>query len=391
VTMLPDTRPLVVHLIDELPPDGAERLVVDILRYPNPRFRYAVGCLIRGGVLQDELQAMGIPVIVFGRCGRLDVGLIVRLVRWMRAEGVQVVHTHLFTADTYGRIAAWIAGVPGIFCTVHNIVNPWKGVVRRAIDWVLARVSTRVIGCSDEVAEVLKTRDHLPADRIVAIRNGIDLRRFQSISGDGVRDEFGIPSGRLLLAVIGRLHPQKAHHELLQVFAGLEPETRAKFVCLIVGDGELRQSLEEESARLGLSGQVIFTGLRRDVPRLLSALDLFVMSSRWEGLPIALLEAMACGVTPLSTAVGGVPDVIENGVNGMLVEAGDGSAMAAKLRLLIDDDDLRLRLGRKAQEDVLRRYDVLRTAEAYDALYRDALGLPGQDSLAPIDAAASKA
>lgn len=387
MTTLPDTRPLVVHLIDELPPDGAERLVVDILRYPNPRFRYAVGCIIRGGILEDELRAMGIPVIVFGRRGRLDFGLIFRLARWMRREHVRVLHTHLFTADTYGRIAARIARVPAIFCTVHNIVNPWKGRIHSAIDWLLARLSTRVIGCTDEVAEVLKTRDHLPAMRVVAIRNGIDLRRFQSISGAGVREEFGIPPDRLLLAVIGRLHPQKAHLDLLQVFASLEPEIRKKFACLIVGDGDLRQMLEEETARLGLQDQVIFTGLRRDVPRLLCALDLFVMSSRWEGLPIALLEAMACGVAPLSTAVGGVPDVIEDGVNGILVAVGDASAMATNLTALIEDSALRLRLGRQAQADVLRRYDVLRTAEAYDALYREALGISGQvDALKPISA-----
>jgi glycosyltransferase involved in cell wall biosynthesis len=235
-------------------------------------------------------------------------------------------------------------------------------------------MSTKVIGCSEEVAEVLRSRDRLPGDRVVAIRNGIDLRRFQAISGEGVRTEFRIASDRVLIAIVGRLSPAKAHQDLFLAFARIAPEIRRKFVCLVVGEGDLRSLLEAEVKRLDLDDNVIFTGLRRDVPRLLKTIDLFVMSSRWEGLPIALLEAMACGVAPLSTSVGGIPGVIEDGVNGALVESGDIAAMAEQLERLIASPELRTRLGARAKEDVLRCYDVQRTAEAYDALYFAALG-----------------
>jgi glycosyltransferase involved in cell wall biosynthesis len=377
-----DRRPLVVHLIDELPPDGAERLLVDILRYQNPHFRYAVGCVVRGGILEGELRELGVEVVVFGRRGRFDPTLLFRLASWFRRNRAAVVHTHLFTADTYGRIAARLAGVPAVFCTVHNIVNPWKSIVHKTIDWTLARLSTRVIGCSDEVAQTLVQRDHLPPKRIAAIRNGIDLRRFESISGTGVREEFGVTADQVLIGIVGRLHPQKAHQDLFAALARLDGATLDKLVCLVIGDGDLRQTLEAEVRRLNLTGRVVFTGLRRDVPRLMNALDLFVMSSHWEGLPIAMLEAMACAVPPLSTAVGGVPDVIEDGVNGVLVKAGDVPALTVQIQRLVADADLRSRLGAKAKEDVLRRYDVVRTAEAYDALYCAALGLEPAHSLA---------
>lgn len=370
-----DMRPLVVHLIDELPPDGAERLIVDLMRYPDPAFRYAVGCLIRGGPLEAELRTLGVPVVVFGRRGRLDLGLIVRMARWLRRERAAVVHTHLFTADTYGRIAARLAGVPAVFATVHNVVNPWKRGLHRFIDRVLAWASTRVIACTDEVGTVLRTRDRLPARRIVVVGNGVDLQRLCAVSGAGVREEFGIEPGRVLLGVVGRLHPQKGHADLLPMLARLKAGAGPRFSCLVIGDGELRATLQAQADELGLADTVVFAGLRADVPRLLAAIDLLVMPSRWEGLPIALLEAMACGKPAVATAVGGVPDVLRDGINGALVAAGDAPAFEAALARLIADAPQRARLGVQAQADVLRTRDIACTASSYTALYRAALGM----------------
>lgn len=375
-----DIRPLILHLIDELPPDGAERLVVDILRYRNIHFRYAVGCLIRGGPLESELREMGVPVVVFGRRGRLDLGLISRLAKWMRTERVAVVHTHLFTADTYGRLAAWMARVPGIFATVHNIVNPWKGPVRKVIDWLLAWPSTKVIACTEEVGEVLRIRDHLPASRIAVIGNGVDLRRFDSIQSTGVRAEFSVPPDHVLLAVIGRLHPQKGHEDLLPVLANLKKAGR-RFRCLFIGEGELRPQIQDQIQALGLDGTVVLTGLRKDVPRLLLGIDLMVMPSRWEGLPIALLEAMACAKPAVATAVGGIPDVIENGGNGIVVAPGDARALEAAIDEMLSDPVRREALGARARVDVLSRHDVANTARAYDAQYRAVLRLDERHAL----------
>lgn len=375
-----DHRPLVAHLIDELPIGGAERLIVDLLRYPNPRFRYVVVCVIRTGPMESELRNIGIPVIVFGRRGRLDFGLVFRLSSWMKRERVRIVHTHLFTADAYGRLAARIAGVPGIFSTVHSIANPWKNWIHRLVDRVFARISTRVIGCSDEVAEVLRTRDRLPPSRVVAIQNGIDLNRVVGVPGNGIREELGIEQGRLLMAIIGRLHEPKGHVDLLAALAAIPAELRSNLSCLIVGDGELRGLVEHEIQRLGLSDWVQLTGIRRDIPQLLAELDIFVMSSRWEGLPISLLEAMANGVACVSTAVGGVPGVIRNGYNGVLVEPRNTSALATGLLQLLLDKDLRQRLGAQAKNDVFAHYDVRNTATAYHEQYMAALGIDGTNA-----------
>lgn len=370
-----DPRPLVAHLIDELPAHGAERLIVDLMRHPDPQFRYVVGCLIRGGPLEDELRALGIPVVIFGRHGRFDPSLVFRLARWMRRQQVRVVHTHLFTADAFGRLAARLAGVRAVFSTVHSVVNVWKTPVHRLVDRALAWASYRVIACTGEVRQALVERDRLPAQRVTTIANGIDLQRFLSASGLGVREEFGIAPGTALLAVVGRLEPPKGHADLLDALEALRANRCNDFVCLFVGEGELRAQLQAEVERRALQECVLFTGLRRDVPRLLAACDLVLMPSRWEGLPIAMLEAMACGKPVVATAVGGVPDVIEDGANGVLVPPGDMAAFASQLRRLLEEPARRQALGARARIDVLRRFDVARTAAQYTALYREALGL----------------
>lgn len=362
-------------MIDELPRDGAEMLLLDLMRHREPGFRYAVVCIIRSGPLEEEFARIGIPVIIFGRRGKLDVSLVLRLTSWLRRNRAAIVHTHLFTADTYGRLAAKLAGVPVVFSTVHNIVNPWKGGFRKGIDRLFARLSTRVIGCSEEVTQALATRDGIPAERLMAIPNGIDLRKFAQVSGEGVRAEFGLPADRPLLGVVGRLHPAKDHENLFRALAAM-PQARAGEVsCLVVGTGELQDALHAMVRQMGLEPCVVFTGMRTDVPRLVAALDVFVMPSRWEGLPIALLEAMASAKPVICTRVGGIPDVVRDGDNGLLVDASDPAQLQQRIAQLLDSPDERTRLGLRARDTVIERFDVTRTAAAYNNLHRQALGL----------------
>lgn len=364
----------VVHVIDELPPDGAERLLVDVLKHGSPAFRYSVVCLVRGGALVGELEAAGVPVTVLGRRGRFDPSLLVRLVRWLRTERPSVLHTHLFTADAWGRTAAWLARVPLVYSTIHS-TNLWKSRLHRQVDRLLARVSTRVIACSTEVGERLVAHDGLPRERVVVVPNGIDLRRFGSVERGGVRAELGIAETVPVLAVVGRLHEAKGHADLFAALEEVRHETR-DFRCLVIGSGDLREALEADVRQRGLTEQVRFLGQRADVPRLLAASDAMVIPSRWEGLPIALLEAMAMRRAVVATAVGGIPDVIADGENGLLVPPGDRAALARALARLLGDADLRRRLGTAAGALVRRRYDVAGTAAAYEALYREALARP---------------
>jgi L-malate glycosyltransferase len=371
--MTENTRPHVVHVIDELPPDGAERLIVDVLQNRSQRFRYSVLCIVAGGEMQRELEAIGVPVTVLGRRRGIDPGTVPALMRWYRRNDVAVVHTHLFAADSYGRVAAWLARVPGRFSTRHN-VDSWKGRARKAIARTLSRLSTRVIACGEQVGRSMIEREGLPADRVVVIPNGVNLRRFDAADRTAFRRELGLADDHLLIGVLGRLHPQKGHLDLL---AALEPlgETHPRFTCALVGSGELREQLAAEIERRGLARRVLLIGQRRDVPDILAALDLLVMPSRWEGLPMALLEGMALRKPVLATRVGAIPDVIENGVNGLLVDAADPRELRAALERLMTDPALRDALGDAARATVAERFNAAHTAAAYEALYAGALGL----------------
>ncbi len=367
-------RPHVVHVIDELPPDGAERLLADVLRHRSAAYRFSVVCLVRGGELEREIEAMGVPVTVLGRRTTYSPALLWRLVRWLRRERADVVHTHLFTADAYGRVAARLAGVRGVFSTVHS-TNVWKDAFHRRIDWLLAWLSTKVIAVSAEVAQVLAERDGIPKSRIAVVENGIDLQRLAGATGEGVRAEFGIPQQVPLIGLVGRLHPAKGHADLIAALARLAAQGIDTH-CLLVGSGELRDEIAAEVARHGLEGCVTFTGQRADVPRLLAALDVLAMPSRWEGLPMTLLEAMAMGKAIVATRVGGIPNVVTDGCDGLLAPAGDAAALAAALQRVVSDAALRRALGEQARETLLVRYDIGRTARAYESLYAARLGLP---------------
>ena len=143
-------RAIAAHIIDELPPDGAERLIVDLMRRRTSDFEYLVICLIQGGPLVKEIEELGVPVYILGRNGKYDFSIIWRLSRLLKKNNVSVIHTHLFTADVIGRIAARLAGIKAIFSTSHN-VNDWKRRHHILIDRGLSLITTKVIGCSSEV------------------------------------------------------------------------------------------------------------------------------------------------------------------------------------------------------------------------------------------------
>jgi glycosyltransferase involved in cell wall biosynthesis len=369
-----DQAPHVVHVIDELPPDGAERLLADMLRHRSDRFRFSVLCVIRAGGLADEIRAMGVPVELIERKGKYDPSLVWRLATWFRRNKVDVVHTHLFTADSYGRIAARLAGVRAVFSTAHNTVV-CEGKPQKAVHWALSWISNSVVACSEEVGRVMRSQDHLPASRLKVIANGINIDRFAGANGEGVRQEFNVPDGVPLIGVVGRLHPAKGHVDLIAAIGELRDQG-VMLKCLIIGSGDIRADLEQEVRRLNLEDRIVFTGQRKDVPRLLAGLDVIAMPSRWEGLPLALLEAMAMSRPIVATRVSGIPDVIKDGENGLLVPAAQPKEFAAALRRLFDSPELRQRLGENALATLRRDYDVKRTGRAYEALYLEALGLP---------------
>lgn len=364
-------KPLVVHIIDRLPPDGAERLLCEVLRYRSDRFSYEVICLAEGGEFAAPLVEMGVPVTVLGKRRVVDLAMLWRLWIWLRRQRPAVVHTHLFTADTWGRLAARLAGVPVIISTVHS-VNAWQGRIHRLVDRYLAMMTTRLIACTPQVEEKLVQQDGVARRRIVTLANAVDLQRFDRVSPANLVDSFGFDGNVPVAAVLGRLEAVKGQEYLLGVLALLK-QRGIRLQLLLIGDGPQRQELERRVHQLGLEGSVRMAGFRRDIPQLLASVDLLVMPSQWEGLPMALLEGMAMSRPVVAHRVGGIPDVVRDGVEGLLVAPDSPQDLADALQRLIEDPALRGHMGRAARERVSMCYSAEKLSADYEWLYQQTL------------------
>lgn len=366
----PPPRISVCHILPALPAHGAEQLLVDLFRaFDRDRFDLSV-LLIRGeGPLAREIRALGIPVVRLSARFRFDLSILGQIRAYVVAHKIDVVHTHLMTADLWGRLAVLGTKVR-IVSTSHNI-HADSGRVRGVLDRMLAYFTDAIV-CVSPVVRASRTREsRLPSDRMVSIDNGIDLQRVHAPESRAVaRAALFLGEGTLALGIVGRLAPAKNHALLFEAVALVCREgAGSRLAVLVAGDGELEAALATRARDLGIDGQVRFLGLRRDIPRILKALDLLVISSTREGLPIVLLEAMKAGLPVIATRAGGIPDVIDDGRTGILVDSDPATLARAIVRLLFDGA-LRERLGKAAEESVVQHFDVRKTAAAYARLYR---------------------
>lgn len=369
----------VLHVIDRLPPDGAERLLLEIMCNRSTNFQFDVLCLVEGGELQPAFEAIGVKVHVLQKRRAVDIPFMMSLLRFLRQHRPDVVHTHLFTADLWARCAAWLVGIPAIFSTVHS-TNAWKSKLHWWLDRLLASPSQKVIGCAENVSEML-IEQGIPASKVVCIPNGVDLKRMSEAPSLSLQDTFSIQENVPLICLVGRYHAAKGHLALLPVLSTLA--SRHRFHCLFIGEGELREDIEQAVEQLALSEFVTLTGYREDVPSIMKACDIMVMPSVWEGLPMALLEGMACELAVVASRVGGIPDVVSDAEDGLLYDQGDASALEAALERLLSDQTFRTQLGDAAANKVRNHYSAAVVQQQYEALYCDAL------QRAPVSANAS--
>jgi glycosyltransferase involved in cell wall biosynthesis len=307
----------------------------------------------------EELQRAGVPLRVVA--GWSHLATVLALVGVCREFRPHVLVAHGFSEHLWGRYAGLLAKVPALVHVEHNTrerYTRWRLMQSR---W-LARRTQRIVGCSEAVR--LRLLDMgMPADRTIAIPNGITLEPFATA------DAHPFASRESGLVMVARLSKQKDHRTLLQALAllrsrGLRPP------ALLVGGGKLRPQLERLSAGLGLDdGQVQFLGIRRDVPELLMGHRLCVLSTHYEGMPLALLEGMAAGCAVIGSAVPGVREVIEDGVDGCLVAAADPAALAEAIAGLLQDGDRAQAVGARARERALQAHGRALMNQRYEALF----------------------
>jgi len=348
---------------------GAERLAVQVAaRLDRDRFE-SILCASRRTdepLLDRELAEAAVEVLALGRRSKLDVRAWRPLVR--RLAEVDVVHAHMFGSNVWGTLLGRLKRVPVV--VAHEHTWSFQGQpLRRLLDRELVgRFADAFIAVAEEDRRKMIEVEGVDPDTIRLIPNGIP----DPEPGDGgaVRRELGIPEDAPVIGVVCELRAQKALDVLFAAAAQLRhelPELRV----LVAGDGPEREGLEKEARRLDLDGTVRLLGIRRDVPALLDALDVAVLSSDYEGSPLSVMEYMAAGKPVVSTRVGGVPELVEDGVHGLLVEPRDPGALAAAIGRLLHDPGEARRLGEQGRERQQRELSLDAMVRKIEDLYEE--------------------
>jgi L-malate glycosyltransferase len=359
---------------------GTERQVVTIGKGLDPRrFDLQFACLHRVGEFLAECDARSWSIAEYKVRSLYGYGTLKKQMEFgrnLRRQGIQILHTYGFYPNVFAIPTARFAGVPVIIGSVRDIGDiwtPWQHKVQK----VCLRMADHTIVNAEAIKKDLLQRGYR-ADRVTVIPNGIDFEPFLvPHTGETVRRELNIPADAPVVGVLARLTKIKGHEYFLQaaaLVAARVPNVR----FLIVGDTNIHQEYREElkrlAARLGIQDRVVFTGFRLDVPELLAALSVSVLSSLGlEGLSNSLLESMAAGLPVVATRVGGSPEIVEDGVSGLLVPPADAEAMASAICRLLEDKTLAMNLGQAGRRLILSRYSLDRAVATTERLYRDLL------------------
>jgi glycosyltransferase involved in cell wall biosynthesis len=341
----------------------------------GPRFAPSLVGLKNPEPATHWLAEQGIPVHNLGR-GRFDPRILTDLVRVGRERRARILHVHGYAAADFGRLAARRLGAALVLH--EHFADPRMPAYQGVADRLLSGLTDRAIAVSASTRDFLVRERHVPAGRVRLIWNGAPLDEFAPVAPDvarAARRSLGLAEDALVVGTIGRWNEQKGHRYLVEAAAALLP-SRPKAHVVIVGDGDQMDALKAQAASRGLGARITFAGHRADVPALLGAIDVFAISSTYEGTPLALFEAMAAGKAIVSTAVDGCREVLEDGVTALLVPPRDGAALAAALGRVVDDAALRLSLADNARK-ASTRYDIRTCVAGMEALYDEVLAERG--------------
>jgi glycosyltransferase involved in cell wall biosynthesis len=365
----------VLHVTPDLVPYGLENMIAGLVRtLDREAFSPAVVSLYAEspGGLEPELRASGIPVFHLDKKRGLDVRMFPRLMRVVREFRPHILHTHNYVLR-YCWPVARIARIPAVVHTIHNVAEREVDGVGRLLQSLAFRQGVAAVTIGDEVSASFR-RTYGFAEAAL-IPNAIDVERYAvpAIPGAAWRRAEGIAEDEFVYLSVARFAQQKDHETLLRAFAQ-GPATLAGTRLLLAGDGELRSEIERRVEQLGLGRRVTFLGRRTDMPETLAGADVFVLSSRWEGNPLSVMEAMAAGRPVAATRVGAIPELVRDGVDGLLSGPGDAAALAHSLCAMRQMATAPIQaMGRAAAARAEERFGLRAMTGAYAELYRRAL------------------
>jgi len=378
----PARRYKIAYVIDGLSMGGAERLMTPILQHLNRKDFDAYVCALQskdGNPMADEIRALGIPVQCLDIKHLRDWNALPRLIKYLNGVDADLVHTQLEFANILGNISAKLLRLPSV-CTIHVMPSldvKTKLKLHQKVEWFALRYfCDRVISVSDEARQYHINISGASSNQVITVYNGIDLSNSMNSNRElertAVRTELGIPVDADLLTTVAVLRPQKGIQFMIRAL----PEVIASnpnTYYLIVGSGSHQNALIEEVNKAGLNDRVIFAGMRKDVPRLLTACDVFVLPTLTEALPTVLAEAMAAKLPIVASRVGGIPEMVTDGQNGCLVEPEDLDGLASACIHLLKNAETRVAMGAAGWGTVNQKFNIERQVDQLEQVYLDQL------------------
>jgi len=368
---MPEKKIKILHVLDSLGVGGMERVVIDVVNHlDQSRFDHVVCCISRKGAAAGHLREET-RCVDLGKGAGADYLAPVKIARLINEEAPDIIHTQSWSgvdaamAKMMTRAARLVHSEHGRnYPHIHS--EPLKRKVARRC---LYHLSDAVFAISAEVRDYYCRETGFPSERMRIIPNGVDLRRIDRADG-GARAELGIGPEDFVVGTVARLDTTKDTITLARAFAKLYRLRRERNLkLLIVGDGDQKSVIENFTAEQGLGAAVIFTGLRHDAPRLYGAMDVFALPSLSEGLPLTVLEAMAARAPVVATNVGALPELVEEGGTGFLIEPKDDLALAERLARFYSEPELARRFGDAARRKVEREYSLELMLRRYADLY----------------------
>lgn len=362
----------ITHVVENLNRGGLERVVIELVRAQREAGHHCrVICLFEPGTLAPELVESGVEVHACGKRTGPDLLALSRMRRLLARGEPGVLHGHNATAHYHAVLAAAGLGFRRIVSTRHSMAGPDRDCRRERLYRRAARFTDAVVAVCDAARVQLAEHGVRPRKALLAIPNGVRVDRYAA-RHDEAREQLlaklGLPAGSRLLGSVGRLHPAKDQGTLLRAFHQVHRALPGTALVL-VGEGAERPRLEALAGELGLRHAVRLLGDRGDVPQLLQAMDLFLLSSATEGYSVALLEACAAGLPIVATRVGGNGEIVADGYNGRLVPARDAGALAAAALALLCKPERAAAMGARGREWALAEASFRTMAQRYEQVY----------------------
>ncbi len=351
---------------------GAENFVLRVLPHlAHYGWQIRAITLQEGGNSIKQLEQAGIPCVELNFRPTTAMTAIYRLDRMWANSPPIILHTHLYHAGILGRILAIKRKIPVVLVHQHGLERN-RTNLRSFLDHNLSPWVTQYVVSSQAVSNILQSREGIPKSKINILYNGVSPERINSVTEttpkkNGLPGQSDLP---FIVGCVGRLEPEKGHEDLLHGFSGLTRNDKNSSQLWLIGEGTLKERLKRITCDLGIEKQVLFLGAQDSIPSFLAKMDLFILPSRWEGLSMALLEAMSQGIPVIATDVGGTPEVITNSYNGLLIPANDPSAITRAIECLRQDPLLRQKIGSRGREYVSTKFTLEQTVRSLDELYR---------------------